>query len=135
MQDRLSGSVSSVDSLRAPSSAGSVVVAFHAGRNALERGEDGGYRPGRLIEQEKPYRACPVVVDAAESVAMAPSSACRGMERFTPQWKVASDARSRYHKPLGERHQDGSLYLQTPLARQQALRIPMAYFPRARSFM
>jgi hypothetical protein len=135
MQDfRRSGSVPSVDGLRTPSSAGSV-IAFHAGRNALERGEDGGYRPGRLIEHGKPRRTCPVMVDAAEAVAMAPTSACRGMERFTPQWKVASDAKSRYHKPLRERYQDGSLHVQTHLARQQALRAPVAHFPRARSFM
>ena len=106
------------------------VIAFR------DRGEDGSLRPGSVVARDAPTRRCSVVVDAAEAVARAPStsSACRGLESFTPQWKATVNARSRYHKPLGERYEDGSLYLKTNLARRQAsLPSAPAFFRRSRS--
>ena len=133
--DRTS-SMPSVDSLRKPNSTDSV-IAFRAGLNSLDRGADGCLRPGGLVATDAPsHQQFSVVVDAAEAVAHAPNSACRGLQSFVPQWKATANARSRYHKPLQERYFDGSLYQKTHLARSQALRSSApAWVPRARSYV
>lgn len=103
-----------------PGSSGSVITMCTV-QNVLEHDPlavGGGFRPGvssRLLSRGK----CPVVIDAAASVALAPNSACRAMQTFVPRWKGEVNARERYSKTLSIRHDEGSLRILTALARRQ----------------
>ena len=93
------------------------VVAFCAGRNVLDRGQDGALRPGRLLSAPGGPNRGALIVDASASVSAAPSSV--RLEVFVPQWRANLKARERYSRPLPARYADGSL-LSRPKPKQHS---------------
>ena len=64
----------------------------------------------RLLGRRLSSGRCSEIIDVSVAVARAPSSeACRCLEKFSPAWKVNSDAKSRYSKSLDLRYVEGSL--------------------------
>jgi hypothetical protein len=124
-----SGSVASKDSLRSASSASSgsvsAAVAYQAGVNTLVCDKDGSMRPGRLLSSRgrgcAPRGCAPLIIDGSESVNSAPSTPCKGLQAFVPQWRGNVHAVERYKKTLQQRYVEGSLRNVTALGRKQML--------------